>query len=144
MKQNFSLKIMFSWVKQKMKFEVFVLVGCCAEYDGVCLSTFRDCVSLPPSRVEQSQEEIFIFAYSRYREIKSAKYRRLYHSLSRNFMHPGTSNAFGITLVHISAMMSQGPRRHYPPGNKNERSLYVSERFHKTESSNVTEKATSN
>jgi len=38
----------------KNKFEVFVLLGCCAAYDGISLPTFRDSVILPPSRFEQS------------------------------------------------------------------------------------------
>ena len=35
------------------KFEVFALLGCDAAYVGRCLSTFRDILSVPSSRVKQ-------------------------------------------------------------------------------------------
>jgi hypothetical protein len=36
--------------------EVFALLGCYAAYVGSCLPTFRDCLSIPYSRIKQSKK----------------------------------------------------------------------------------------
>ena len=119
---------MFSCVKKKI--EVFVLVVCYAAYYGICLPTFRDSVSLPPSRLEQSPGRIiYISLFQVSGGTKSAKYKRRCRPLSQNLMHPDMSSAFDMRLAFIKAMTSNRPRYDYPPCNKNARSLHVSKHF---------------